>query len=55
MDTCVVGRVVGKAALFSDDTEVGMMVYLNWGPELLASIFDPGVIEDNLFICEVWE
>lgn len=45
---------MGKA-LFSDDTDVGVIVYLNWGTELPVSTLDPGVIEENLFIGEVWE
>lgn len=48
----MVGRVVGKA-LFSDDIDVGVIVYLNWGTELPVSTLDPGVIEENLFIGKV--
>lgn len=48
----MVGRVVGKA-LFSDDIDVGMIVYLNWGTELPVSTLDAGVIEENLFIGKV--
>lgn len=48
----MVGRVVGKA-LFSDDIDVGAIVYLNWGTELPVFTFDPGVIDENLFIGKV--
>lgn len=54
VDIWVMGRVVRKA-LFSDDTDVGVMVCFNWGTELLAFMLGPGVTEENLFIFEVWE
>lgn len=54
VDTSVVAKVVGKA-FFSDDTDIEVMGDFNWGTELLASMMDPEVTEEMLFICEVWE